>query len=320
VSPEHYGEYGVDNLQDLADVKLVLAQALGTQGNLVINADDAVLLARAQARLRVVRLALFALDYAHPALQNQREYGNACCGVQDGRLLLYYLDETSDLGAIADMPLTIDGTAHYNIANCAGAALAAAVSGIDIESIKTVLAQFGSSRHDNPGRLERWELPGVSVLLDYAHNPEGLHGLLSVAQGMQTLRGSGRLGLLLGQAGNRSNEAIADLAAMAAKFPLDHVILKDMLEYLRGRQAGEVPGLLQAQLIASGVDANKISTILLEVDAALALLRWAQTGDVLVLPVHDKISKMQLRSLLDRLQAQGWRCGQPLPELTDIKE
>ncbi len=313
VSPEHYGEYGVENLQDLADVKLVLAQALGTQGYLVINADDAVLLERAQ-QCRA-QLALFALDYAHPALQAQRARGAPCCGVDAGQLRLFVDAQEYDVGTVKALPLTLAGTALYNIANCAGAALAAALSGIAVPHIQTVLAQFGASRFDNPGRLERWELAGTNVLLDYAHNPEGLQGLLKVAQGLQNLRGSGRLGLLLGQAGNRSDAAIADLAAMAASFPLEHIILKDMQEYLRGRQAGEVPALLQAQLIKSGVAGSKIRTVLSEVAAAQALLAWAQSGDVLVLPVHDKASKAQLRELLDSLQAQGWQAGQPLPDI-----
>lgn len=311
VSPEHFGEYGVDNLQDLADVKLVLAQALGVNGSLVLNADDPVLLPRV-SRL-VCKVALFALDYAHPALQALRLAGGACCGVQAGRLCLFLAGKEYDLGEVAAMPLTIHGTARYNIANLAGAALAAALSHISVPDIAQVLAGFGASRFDNPGRLERWALPGVDVLLDYAHNPEGLQGLLEVARGLQSLRGNGRMGLLLGQAGNRSNSAIADLAAMAASFQPDHIILKDILGYMRGRVEGEVPALLCAQLLASNIPAQRIETILPEVDAALAMLRWANTGDVLVLPVHDSASKTKLRELLDALQAQGWQCGQALP-------
>ncbi len=313
VSPEHFGEYGVDNLHDLADVKMVLAKALGVQGTLVLNADDPVLLPRVSHLS--CQVALFALDYQHPALQSLRSRGGACCGVQDGRLRLFLAAQEHDLGEVAALPLTIHGTARYNIANIAGAALAAALSQISVADIATVLAHFGESRFDNPGRLERWALPGVDVLLDYAHNPEGLQGLLEVARGLQSLRGNGRMGLLLGQAGNRSNSAIADLAAMAASFKPDHIILKDILDYMRGRVEGEVPALLCAQLLASQIPAQRIETILPEVDAALGLLRWAKTGDVLVLPVHNSASKTTLRELLDALQAQGWQCGQALPPL-----
>ena len=313
VSPEHFGEYGVDSLADLADAKLVLAQALGTHGTLVLNADDPLLLARG-AHLPC-RIALFALDYDAPVLQAQRARGAACCGVQAGRLRLFYDNCEHDLGAIASMPLTIDGNARYNIANCAAAALSAAAIGIAPQHIATVLAQFGQSRMDNPGRLERWRLAGLNVLIDYAHNPEGLSGLLTVAQGLRAP--GGRTGLLLGQAGNRSNAAIEDLAVAAASFCPARIVLKDIAGYIRGRAAGEVPALLYAQLLQSGIAASAIETILPEVDAACALLRWAASGDVLVLPVHDQSSKNRLHALLDTLQADGWQCGQPLPPSTD---
>lgn len=312
VSPEHFGEYGVNSLDDLAQTKLVVAQALGPDGTLVLNADDPVLLAHAQAQVAVLscQLGLFALDYAHPALQAQRARGAPCCGIQGGRLLLYFAQQEHDLGAIVDMPLTIHGSAQYNSANCAGAALAAAALGIASSEIRGVLAQFGLSRFDNPGRLERWHFSGLYVLLDYAHNPEGLSGLLSVARGLLQ---HGRLGLLLGQAGNRSNDAIAELAAMAASFKPDHIVLKDIEGYMRGREVGEVPRLLQDTLQGSGVAPDIIVTILPEVAAACALLEWARTGDVLVLPVHDSASKQQMRSLLDTLQANQWQGGQALP-------
>ena len=54
--------------------------------------------------------------------------------------------------------------------------------------------------------------------------------------------GRGRLHLLLGQAGNRSDEAIGELAATAAAFAPDHIVLKDMAGYQRGRESGAVAG------------------------------------------------------------------------------
>ena len=63
--------------------------------------------------------------------------------------------------------------------------------------------------------MMRFEYNGAQVLIDYAHNPDGLRGLLSVAT---QLRGRGRLGLLLGHAGNRKDADIAELARVAAQF------------------------------------------------------------------------------------------------------
>ena len=47
VSADHFGEYGVESLSDLADVKLVVTRAIGPSGLAVLNADDPELMARA---------------------------------------------------------------------------------------------------------------------------------------------------------------------------------------------------------------------------------------------------------------------------------
>lgn len=307
VAEDHFGEYGIDSIADLADAKLVVAHALGSSGTLVLNADDAVLVARARCGLPC-KLAYFAQDYAHA---QRTAAGQPCCGVVQGELLLFDGSAEHRLGQVAAMPLTVGGSAAYNVANAAGAALAAQALGIAPAHIATVLASFGATRHDNPGRLERWQLPGLAVLMDYAHNPDGLHGLLTVAR---QLRQGGRIGLLLGQAGNRGNDAIAELALAAAAFAPDYVVLKDIGSFMRGRGPGEVPALLRASLLAGGMADERIDTVLSEVDAVVALLAWARAGDVLVLPVHDMAAKTRVQLILDDLQAALWQPGSPLPQ------
>jgi UDP-N-acetylmuramyl tripeptide synthase len=308
VSPDHFGEYGIHTLQDLADAKLVVARALAGGGLLVLNADDPVLAARGAAL--PCALGWFALEHEHPRLAAHRGAGGPTCGVREGRLLLHGKGVVHDLGEVAAMPLSAGGRAAYNVANLAGAALAAAGLGLEAAAIAAVLATFGASRHDNPGRLETWRFGGLTVLLDYAHNPEGLEGLLRIASAH---RGAGRLGLLLGQAGNREDAAIRDLAATAASFQPDFLLLKDLDGYLRGRRPGEVPALLQQELEARGVGAERLRVVLPELEAVLALLAWARAGDVLVLPVHGLKAREAVGARLDRLAEAGWRAGDPVP-------
>ncbi|MBL8510186.1 MAG: Mur ligase [Betaproteobacteria bacterium] len=312
ISADHLGEYGIDSLDDLAEVKLVVARALGVSGTLVLNADDPLLLARVARQSG--RVALFAADDAHPALVSLRAAGGATCAVADGQLWLSHQGVRTALGGVTAMPLTLGGAASYNLANIAAAALAAAALGVAPASIAGVLARFGQRRGDNPGRLERWTLGGITVLVDYAHNPDGLGRLLAVAAAVcQQSNGAGRIGLLLGQAGNRSDEAIADLAQVAAAAKPAVVVLKEIVSMLRGRAIGEVPGLLKAGLQAAGFPEDRIHVEPDEVEAARQLLRWAKAGDVLVLPVHQGASRQQLTALLDSLQAVNWQAGVPLP-------
>ncbi len=310
ISADHFGEYGVHDLDDLAQVKLTVARAIDARGLLVLNADDAVL--RCHAALLTCPLAWFARDDDHPVLQAQRAAGGRTCGVHAGELVLSHGDARSSLGRIEAMPLTLDGLAGYNIANLAGAALAASALGVPAATLAALFAQFGSQHADNRGRLQRWQLGNTTVLLDYAHNPEGLDALLGIAR---RVRGGGRLGLLLGQAGNRDDDAVRALAAAAARHAPDRVVLKDIAGFLRGRAPGEIAAILREPLLAGGIASAAIDTVLDEAEAARCLVAWARDGDLVVLPTHGNQARERVSRWLDGLLAAGWRAGAALPEL-----
>jgi cyanophycin synthetase len=299
VTADHFGEYGIDDLAGLADVKLTVAGALRPSGLLALNADDVQL--REQARHlegrfgRVVRVGWFSAQPDDRALLPYRARGASTCGVRDGKLNVHHEGANHDLGFIAAMPLSMAGTAAYNIANLAGAALAAISLGITPATIARVVATFGSNSTDNPGRLMRFTRDGVTVLIDYAHNPDGLRGFLNVAN---HLRGSGRLGLILGQAGNRKDADIEELARVAAGFRPDLIVVKENENQLRGRAPGEVPRIIRSELKRLGVADAALTLANNELDAARYALQWARSGDLLALPIHSSSARDSVVSML----------------------
>lgn len=255
VSPDHFGEYGIDDLDGLADAKLSIAHLLDRAGLLVLNADDALLCAKSgMLRQRLgwqPTLGWFARQYDHPALVQHRALLGATSGVRAGHLWLSSGNREYDLGAVNDMPLTVAGTATYNVENLAGAALVATKLGVPSVTIAQVFATFGRDLADNAGRLVRFDIGGVKIILDYAHNPDGLRGVLRVAQ--QLRAPDGRIGMLLGHAGNRLDADIEELALVATEFGPDLIVVKEDEGHLRGRQPGEVPAIIQNALLKSGM-------------------------------------------------------------------
>ena len=332
VSADHLGEYGIGSVEDIAEAKLVVAHALRECGTLVLNGADAVLMAVAartphvQALFAAGRVALFAHDLHHPVLVAHRATGAAVCGVSGGNrgsgsggsggdsasdaaghssngtvnidrsveLVWAQGDVEAALGSVAAMPLTLQGAARHNVENIAAAVLAAVACDLPLPALRQTLLSFGAQPQDNPGRLERWAWRGATVLVDYAHNPDGLAQLLQVAQALKPAR----LGLLLGQAGNRDDAAITALAATAARFAPARIVIKELLQMLRGRAAGEVPALLQQALLAAGQPARSLQREDDEELAARALLAWAQPADVVVLPVHTTAVREALAAVL----------------------
>ncbi len=307
ISADHFGEYGIHDLAALADAKLTVARALDRDGRLVVNAGDALLRARAMATGKP--LAWFALDANDGLLTAHRRGGGDTCGVADGRLLLSLGGVNHELGPVAAMPLAIGGAAAFNVANLAAAALAAAALGVAPGIIATAFVRFGATPEDNPGRLMRFELGGLQLVVDFAHNPVALAALLELAGRMR----GGRLALLLGQAGNRRDADLAQLAMAAAAAQPDLVIIKEIASHLRGRGEGEVPALLRQALARAGLPAAVIHEQPDEISAVRAALAWARPGDVLVLPVHTRAGRMEALALLQRLAKAGWSAGESLP-------
>ena len=300
VSADHFGEYGIHDLDALADVKLTVGAVVPPEGLLVLNADDATL--RAKSAGLASRFghgpspAWFAADADDQHLRAHRARGGSTCGVRAGRLVLTHHGVEHDLGEVAQMPLTVGGRAGYNVANLSAAALAAVGLGVPVASVAEVFSRFGERVTDNPGRMMRFEHRGVQVLVDYAHNPEGLAGLLEVATSLRAQ--GGRLGLVLGHAGNRGDSDIERLAATAARFAPQLVVLKELEGYLRGREPGEVPRILRAALLRAGLPGQSLPTHATELDAVRCALAWGQPGDVLALPVHGLEARASVLELL----------------------
>lgn len=314
ISVDHFGEYGIHDLDDLAMVKLTVARAVAEDGLLVLNADDPVLL-RQSHRFAGQRLGWFSLDDANPVLVAHRASGGATCGVREGRLRLHLEGKDHDLGDVAGMPLSLGAQATYNIANLAAAALAATALAIPLDTIVGVLAAFGSQRADNPGRLQRWQVGGIEVVVDYAHNPDGLLGLL---RAVSADRREGRLAIVVGHAGNREEADLRAVAATAAAFAPELVLLKDVEGYLRGRESGEVARIMRDELLARGIAEEAVIVSLDELTASRHALAWVRRGDLVVLPTFDRAARQRIEAMLEQMAAGGWQAGAALPTLADL--
>ena len=301
VSSDHFGEYGIHDLAGLAEVKLAVAAVVVPSGLLVLNADDELLRAQADELVRrfgrCPPLGWFALDADHATLREYRVHGASTCGVREGRLYLSDGGAEHDLGSVASMPLSVNAVASYNVANLAGAALAAVALGVAPDTIAEVFARFGADLNDNPGRMMRFEAGAATVLIDYAHNPDGLRGFLTVADHLRG--GAGRLGLLLGHAGNRKDGDIEELARTAAEFRPDLIVVKEDEAHLRGRAPGEIPRLIRAELLRLGFAESVLPVRNSEVDAARYALDWARPGDVLALPLHSSSARAAVVAMLE---------------------
>ena len=305
IAADHLGEFGVQTLAELAETKLLVARAVGAGGRVVLNADDPVL-AKAGARV-AAQLAWFTLDPANPLVRTHVDGGGTAAVLDGSSLVLIERGRRTILVSADSMPMTLGGAARYNVANALAGAAAAGALGIDHGAIRLALERFGRSPADNPGRANVIELGGAHLFLDYVHNP---HGMAALATALERFPARRRL-VLLGQAGDRDDTSIRELARGALALRPDRVVLKEMEAYLRGRSPGEVSRLMTAALTDAGYPREAITAAPTELDAVRAALAWAGPGDLLVLGIHQ--DRRAVMTFLESLRGAGWTTGRPLP-------
>lgn len=305
IAEDHLGESGVFTLADLADAKLVVARALAPGRALVLNADDPALVAAA-ARLRCP-IAWFALDPGNAVLARARARGGHTASVQDGALYLAVGEAERRVAALAEVPITLGGAARHNVANALAAALVATLLGLDDRAIAAGLASLTNSPAGNWGRLNSFEFGTLRAFVDFAHNPHGLHALMEMAGALPAQR---RL-VVIGQAGDRDDHSILELARSAWTGRPDRVLVKELPAYLRGRAPGAVTGMLLGELRRLGARDDQLELTEAELPAVRAALAWAREGDLLLLTVHS--NRDTVLRYLQRLEAEGWRPGAPVP-------
>jgi UDP-N-acetylmuramyl tripeptide synthase len=305
VADDHLGEFGVQDIGALVEVKLLVTRALRTGAAVVLNADDPLL--RERAASLSVPIVWFSLDADRPEIERHLAAGGRAAICQEGALVLAEAAARTTVARLDEVPSAMGGAARHNVANALAALGAAAVLGVPPDAMARALRRFGQTVGDNLGRANIVELGGVRVVIDYAHNPHGMAALAEMVAAMPARR---RL-VLIGQAGDRSDDAIRELARSALALRPDRVVLKEMERYLRGRQPGEIPKLMADELIRLGVPPEAVTCPGTEVAAVRDALAWARPGDVLVLAVHQ--DRPQVLALLERLGASGWGPGDVVP-------
>ncbi|MCH7508879.1 MAG: Mur ligase [Proteobacteria bacterium] len=281
IAEDHLGEFGVMDLDELADVKWIVTSALGDNGIAVLNAEDEKLAKRGLAARFPV--AWFSLDPELPLVREAVRQKQTVVVLRNRHLVLIENGQEMPIIEVGEIPLAMDGAARHNIANALGAIGLASALGLPRDAMAEGLRK--TRPEDNPGRCNLFAIDGVDVLVDFAHNPHGIAAIFELARARPAKR---RL-MLIGQAGDRSDEAIGELAASAWSIGLDKVMIKEMPQYARGRPPGEVAGLIEDALLACGADADQLDHFANEPEAVSAALEWARPGDLLILFIHEQI-------------------------------
>jgi cyanophycin synthetase len=282
VSADHLGLHGVLTLDGLAEVKSLVPRMTREGGFAVLNADDPLVLAmRDQIRARPFLVSSVEIS---PEVRKHIANGGWALTIADGQVHWWHDGTNETLTTLSEIPVTFGGRAPHMVENALCAAAACLGIGLPADQVRAGLAAFRSSARDNHGRLNVYSLNGATLVIDFAHNEAGLRKLLEFAR--QFREGDGKVTAIVGTAGDREDDVFRALGHVAAE-NADIVIKKDTTKYLRGRNPGEMLGLIQ-----EGIDRAGTSVTVEEADsereACLRAFERAAEGDVVaVMCIED---------------------------------
>ena len=275
IAEDHLGDFGSQNLDELLNIKWIVSRAVEKSGALILNADDPLLVGKSAEFPG--KLVWFSLDAKNAVVDLHTSAGGLAFVLDEGALYKLDGDEAEKICNAADIPITLGGAASHNIANSLAAAALTDRLGIALEDIGVGLTSM--SQDDNPGRCNVYDVNGSKVLVDFAHNPAAMAALFDMAAALPAKR---RL-LAFGQAGDRTDASIRELARDAWKIGLDRVIVSELEQYWRGREHGEVFGLIRDELVNNGAEESQIAHYELESESLDAALDWAEEGDLVIM-------------------------------------
>ena len=283
VSADHLGLDGIDTVEELAKVKAVVAKRASRA--VVLNAEDTYCVQMAAELSDGVEIIYFALDAEDPVLLRHVEHGGRGIYLQDATIVLASGLRHEALLDVREMPASLGGRARYNIANAMAAAAALTACGFANQEIADGLRDFVSDSKHNPLRSNLFDVDGVTVVVDYAHNCAAYAALAEMARAMTP----GRLVGVVAAPGDRRDADLVDIGRTCAA-GFDELVIYESEN--RGRPAGETATLLARGAKLGKIDSEQLQ-VELDVHRAIRLgLSMCRPGDVLVFGCGSSISEL----------------------------
>ena len=300
VTGDHLGLREIDTLEQLAAVKQVPVEAVPRNGTAVLNADDPLVLE--MRRHCSGNVILFTMREKHDLVERWIRRGRKAVVLEKGprgeMMVIKEGRRTMPIAWVHTLPATFEGKARMMVQNAMAAAAAAHAAGAHLHDIRQGLRSFTTSIYQAPGRLNVFDIDGVTVVIDYAHNAAGLETLGDFVERLTADAPAGeRPGeaswtanlrvAVVATAGDRRDEDMRELGRVAARY-FDEVIVRED-RHARGRPRGETAELIrqgvEEAMSAGGARAGSVEVELDEMEAARKALDRSRSGDLVVLCV-----------------------------------
>jgi cyanophycin synthetase len=280
VSADHLGLRGINTVEQLADVKSVVAAVVKREGHAVLNADDPLVYAMRDRTPGDIVLFSVKPEGDSEEFENHLMRNGIGARIENDTFVIRRGRLRIPIAPVREVPLMLGGAAKFQRENILAAIATAYVQGMRYDDIRAGLLSFFPSPSLTPGRLNLMRVHNGRVLVDYAHNAAAIRGLMEFVQSIDANR---RIGVVTAP-GDRRDDDLRAVGRLAAS--LDYVIVKEDL-HRRGREPGRIADLIVDGLRDGGLIENQYETIFDEQDAITRAMQRMKDNDLVIILADD---------------------------------
>ncbi len=237
IQEDHLGISDINNLDDLSRVKEVVIGSVRNDGWAILNADNKYCVKIGKnARCNV---AYFTMDEKNTVVRDHCRKGGVAAIYENGFITIKKGDWKIRIAKVTHIPITFNGAVSFMTQNALAASLATFSWGFKIQDIRLALETFIPSPAQTPGRMNIFELKDFKIMIDFAHNPDGLNG---IREFLETLDVTKHTGIISGT-GDRRDDDLREIGRISGKM-FDNIIICQE-KYLRGRTRENIVNLLE---------------------------------------------------------------------------
>ncbi|HEY0566495.1 MAG TPA: cyanophycin synthetase, partial [Terriglobales bacterium] len=278
IQSDHIGQDGIHTLEDILHIKSLVAERVREGGTVILNADDpllATLMDRPRMQEPVRSVVYFSERDHNPLIQRHLSNGGTAFINNSGMLVESVGNERRMLGRASEFPVTLYGTARFQIANVLAAIAACRSYGLSAHFVVESLKRFDNSS-ENRGRANLYSVNGGHVLVDYGHNIGAFRAICDMTSNWHSVCVTG----VVTVPGDRSDELL-DEAARVVACGFDRIIIRED-DDRRGREPGEIAELLRKAMSQDYPDLP-LEVVLDETESYRRALTQIRPGEVVVM-------------------------------------
>jgi UDP-N-acetylmuramyl tripeptide synthase len=272
ISEDHIGMEGIKDVKDLLHIKSVLLDEIDHDGKIVVKAQEEIIdYIKGKENVCLYNINKNKYISEHIAIGGEAFYK------ENEYIVRFTHGEEKKLLNVKEIPFTHGGYSKGNIQNIMAAIAAVSTICNDEDKIINALKDLQCDLYFNPGRQNIFDFDNFKLILDYGHNGEAFHEVLSIGKSLNP----SKLTAIIAAAGDRMDKYIKELGYIASTY-CDYIIIREQAD-LRRRKPSESAGLIRQGVLEGNFNEDNLKIIYKEQEAIEYAMENAQQGEVIVL-------------------------------------